>query len=161
MRTITVLFLALALAASGVSAAPPADDGERAAIEKAVRDYLEGWYTGDAARMERALHPELAKRMVGSDPRTGRSFLQPIGASAMINFTAAGAGKLKPGEDAAIEIAVLDVFRSMATVRAKSVAFMDYVQLGKLDGEWKVVNVLWERMAPPPPPAPPAAPAPK
>ena len=159
MRMVTVLLLALALAANGAAAPPPADDGERAAIEKAVRDYLEGWYTGDAARMERALHPELAKRMVGSDPRSGRSFLQPIGASAMISFTAAGAGKLKPGEDAAIEIAVLDVFRSMAMVRAKSVAFMDYVQLGKLDGQWKVINVLWERMTPPPPP--PAAPVPK
>jgi hypothetical protein len=160
MRTAMVLFVAVVLAASGSAAPPATDDGERAAVERTVRDYLEGWYTGDAARMERALHPELAKRMVGSDPRTGRSFLQPIGASAMITFTAAGAGKLKPGEDAAIEIAVLDVFRSMAMVRAKSVAFMDYVQLGKLDGEWKVVNVLWERMAPPPPP-PPAAPAPK
>ena len=146
-------------ATPGGGAPRRAGGGERAAIEKAVRDYLEGWYTGDAARMERALHPELAKRMVGSDPRSGRSFLQPIGASAMISFTAAGAGKLKPGEDAAIEIAVLDVFRSMAMVRAKSVAFMDYVQLGKLDGQWKVINVLWERMTPPPPP--PAAPVPK
>jgi len=24
-------------------------------------DYIEGWYAGDAARMEKALHPELAK----------------------------------------------------------------------------------------------------
>jgi hypothetical protein len=38
---------------------------------------------------------------------------------------------------------------------------MDYVHLDELDGEWKVVNVLWERMAPPPQPAPPTAPAPK
>jgi len=30
---------------------------------KTALDYTEGWYAGDAARMERALHPELAKRM--------------------------------------------------------------------------------------------------
>lgn len=157
MRITSTILAALVIALGGVAVAaaePAAAEQEQAAIERTVRDYLEGWYGGDAARMQRALHPELAKRMVGSDPRTGRSFLQPIGASAMINFTAAGAGKLKPGEDAAIEIAVLDVFGSMAMVRAKSVAFMDYVQLGKLDGEWKIVNVLWERMPQPPPPPP-------
>jgi hypothetical protein len=38
-------------------------------------DYIEGWYTGDAARMERALHPDLAKRIVESDARNGGSVL--------------------------------------------------------------------------------------
>ena len=32
-----------------------------AAIVRTVLDYLEGWFDGDAARMERALHPDLAK----------------------------------------------------------------------------------------------------
>jgi len=30
---------------------------------KTALDYAEGWYAGDDARMERALHPEFAKRM--------------------------------------------------------------------------------------------------
>ena len=149
---LTAVALALAVAAGALAGTPPGDDADRAAIEKATLDYLEGWYTGDAARMERALHPELAKRMVGSDPRSGRSFLEPIGASAMISFTAAGAGKLKPGEDAGIEVRILDVFRDMAMVRAKSAHFMDFVQLGRLDGQWRIVNVLWQPIAPPPPP---------
>jgi hypothetical protein len=151
MRKVSILVLALAVAIGAAGAPPPGDEQDRAAIERAVLDYLEGWYTGDAARMERALHPELAKRMVGSDPRSGRSFLQPIGASAMITFTAAGAGKLKGGESAGIEVAILDVYHDMAMVRAKSVHFIDYVQLGRLDGQWRIVNVLWERTAPPAP----------
>jgi len=36
----------------------PSDAAE---IEAIARDYGEGWYTGDAARMERALHSELVK----------------------------------------------------------------------------------------------------
>ena len=32
------------------------------AIVRAALDYFEGWFDGDAARMERALHPDLAKR---------------------------------------------------------------------------------------------------
>lgn len=152
MRNASILFLAIVVAVGAAGAPPPGGEQDRAAIERAVLDYLEGWYTGDAARMERALHPELAKRMVGAEPKSGRGFLQPIGASAMIAFTAAGAGKLKPGEDAAIEVTILDVYHDMAMVRGKSVRFMDYLQLGRLGGEWKVVNVLWQMEAPPPPP---------
>src|SRR4051812_14973787 len=37
---------------------------DSAAIKATALDYIEGWYTGDAERMERALHPELAKRIV-------------------------------------------------------------------------------------------------
>jgi hypothetical protein len=32
------------------------------AVRSAVMDYVEGWFEGDAGRMERALHPELVKR---------------------------------------------------------------------------------------------------
>jgi len=32
---------------------------ESAAITKTALDYIEGWYAGDDARMERVLHPEL------------------------------------------------------------------------------------------------------
>ncbi|MGH7551869.1 MAG: nuclear transport factor 2 family protein [Longimicrobiales bacterium] len=47
--------------------------GDSAAIRATALDYVEGWYTGDAARMERALHPELAKRIVNTNPQNGRS----------------------------------------------------------------------------------------
>lgn len=41
------------------------------AIRAVVGDYAEGWFDGDCARMERALHPELVKRcrgIEGDDP---------------------------------------------------------------------------------------------
>ena len=40
---------------------------ERELITQAVLDYFEGWFDGDVARMERALHPDLAKRGAGQD----------------------------------------------------------------------------------------------
>ncbi len=36
-------------------------------IRAAALDYIDGWYAADGERMERALHPELAKRNVSSD----------------------------------------------------------------------------------------------
>jgi hypothetical protein len=45
----------------------PAAPSDEIAIKQPALDYIEGWYEGDAARMERALHPELAKRMVSAE----------------------------------------------------------------------------------------------
>ena len=36
------------------------------AIRTAIMDYVEGWYEGDAERMNRCLHPRLAKRAAAS-----------------------------------------------------------------------------------------------
>ena len=35
---------------------------DRELINQAICDYFEGWFDGDAARMDRALHPDLVKR---------------------------------------------------------------------------------------------------
>jgi hypothetical protein len=37
-------------------------------ITQASRDHMEGWYSADAERMQRCLHPELVKRTLLSDP---------------------------------------------------------------------------------------------
>jgi len=61
MRKIS-LFMAMVLVAGSTAIAEttPADEDESDAIKKTAFDYIEGWYAGDAARMERALHSELA-----------------------------------------------------------------------------------------------------
>ena len=62
MRRFIVVALVLFVA---MSASAVADlEGDKVAIREAVLDYIEGWYSGDPARMERALHPDLAKRIV-------------------------------------------------------------------------------------------------
>jgi hypothetical protein len=72
-RPITFVLLTLALALpAGAGQQQP---NEEAAIRATALDYVEGWYTGDAARMERALHPELAKRIVNTNPQNKRSSL--------------------------------------------------------------------------------------
>ena len=40
---------------------------EELAVQSVVLDCLEGWFDGDAGRMERVLHPELVKRCRGID----------------------------------------------------------------------------------------------
>jgi hypothetical protein len=62
-----VLVLWAATAAQAQSAA------DSAAIRQPALDYIEGWYEADAERMERALHPDLAKRIVRTNPENTAS----------------------------------------------------------------------------------------
>jgi hypothetical protein len=55
-------------------------------IKQTALDYIEGWYEGDAERMERALHPELATRIVQTDQR-GRSNLGQMGTMRLVQLT--------------------------------------------------------------------------
>jgi len=43
---------------NGIAIAQITAPDASAAITKTALDYIEGWYAGDAARMERALHPD-------------------------------------------------------------------------------------------------------
>lgn len=125
----------------------PLDTGdaqkEHAAIEKAARDYMEGWYEGSAERMERALHPDLTKRRQQTLP-TGKNILNTVGALAMIEYARAGGGKGKPVEERGIEVTVFDVYKNIASARAVAEEYVDYMHLAKHNGQWKIVNVLWE-----------------
>ena len=111
------------------------------AIARCVLDYYEGWFQADAVRMERALHPVLAKRSL--DESAGDR-VETISAQQMVQATAAGRGKRLNPEDAGIEFHVDDVYDRIATVTARSAVYVDYLQLVKTSDGWKIANALWE-----------------
>ena len=106
-------------------------------------DYIEGWYEGDPIRMERALHPELAKRMVSLDTR-GHSRLNQMSAMTLIQSTRAGGGKNTSKEEQLKDITLLDRFNNAAVVKIVASGWIDYLEEVKFDGQWKIINVLWE-----------------
>ena len=141
-RTIMVPAIALALTLAGQARAQSAADS--AAIRATALDYIEGWYESNAERMERALHPELAKRIVNTNPRNGRSTLGQQGAMTLVNNTKAGGGTETPVNQRRKDVRILDIFGNMASVRVDASTWVDYMQIGKWNGRWVIVNVLWE-----------------
>jgi hypothetical protein len=137
--------LTLGLLAIGAPMARAQSAAEAAAIRATALDYAEGWYAGDGDRMARALHPELVKRILVSDTTTGRSFVQTMGASALVNGTRHGYGKGTPAERQQKDVTVLDVFGNAAIAKVVMADWIDYLQLVRVDGHWLIVNVLWER----------------
>jgi len=143
--------LTVAAIAAFATAAPAAAQtaSDSAAITAAARDYIEGWYAGDAARMERSLHPDLAKRIVGRDPAGARSSVNHMTAATLIAQTARGGGRDTPAERRRGDVRILDIFGSAASVRVDADSWVDFMHLGKVNGEWKIINVMWETGTPP------------
>lgn len=127
-------------------AAEPSDEqqsSDLAAIRQAVLDYLQGWYEGDAERMRRSLHPGLAKRAIRRDPQTGELRFRHLSQQQMVDKTRQGGGSNTPGDKRYYEVAVLDVYDEIASARAESYEYVDYLHLARCDGQWVIVNVLW------------------
>jgi hypothetical protein len=119
------------------------DAANRAGIRQAALDYLQGWYEGDAERMRRCLHPELAKRAVLRDPQTGAERFSHLSQQDMVTKTQQGGGTDIPAEKRYYEVSVLDVYGDMACVRAESYEYLDYLHLARSEGRWVIVNSLW------------------
>jgi hypothetical protein len=137
----TIVVVVLCQTANAQSSTSAVSDD--AAIKQTAMDYIEGWYDGDAVRMERALHPELAKRMVSPDSR-GRSRLNQMSAMTLVQSTRAGGGKATLKQQQQKDITILDQFNNAAVVKIVASGWVDYLEEVKVDGQWKIINVLWE-----------------
>lgn len=117
---------------------------DSSAIRQAALDYVEGWYERDQERMRRAVHPKLAKRIVW---RTGKQDqLSNQGADELVRRTGQGAenGPRAPENQRRKDIEILDHYHNIAVVRVGSNEYVDYLQVTKWRGNWKIVNILWD-----------------
>lgn len=115
----------------------PHASSDAAEIEAIVRDYVQGWYAGNVERMDRALHPELVKRIPRSeDPDS----LREVTKTRMIELTADGGGD---APDPDMEIDIDDIATDIAAARVVSPKYVDYLHLVKTSGGWTIANVLF------------------
>ena len=131
--------LIVALFATVQAQAP--DDA--AAIKQTALDYVEGWYEANAERMERSLHPDLAKRIVRNSPE-GRSRLDQMSAMTLVQGVKRGGGKDTPKNNQQKDVIILDIFGNTASVKCVMSDWIDYMHMAKFNGRWVIVNVLWE-----------------
>jgi hypothetical protein len=110
-------------------------------IIQTALDYFEGWYDGDVARMDRALHPALAKRSFGTGIRDGRS-LNTLTATRMLELTASGEGA-DDGADRHLEVVIEDVHDRIASVTVRSAVYHEYLHLIHTHDGWKIINTCF------------------
>ena len=141
MRKLATIFITILFISVTQANAQSKPDAEL--IKETALDYIEGWYEGNAERMERALHPELAKRIVRTDQR-GRSNLGQMSAMTLVQLTRMSDGKNIPKEKQQKDVTVLDIFGNAASAKVIAADWVDYLHLAKWNGRWVIVNVLWE-----------------
>ncbi len=140
-RIVNVLWARNRLQAEDQSGVQP-EPTDRAEIEATALNYIDGSFSGNAERMAKAVHPELTKMLLANNRVTGKPFLHKMGASDLIEGTRAGLG-IVPEDQRNIEVEIYDVSHGIAAVKVTSSRYIDHLQLGKVDGEWKIINVLW------------------
>src|SRR4029450_4015135 len=99
---------------------------DSAGIRQAAVDYIDGYYTGDGARMERAVHPELAKRIVRTN-EPGRSQLGQMSATPPVRGTRGGGGKDTPVAERREDVTILDIYQNAASAKVYASGWVDYL----------------------------------
>ena len=137
--------LALALLLPAAANAQSADD--RAGVERVALDYLEGFYEGSEEKIRRGVHPDVLK--FGFAMRNGEYQRIPMSFDEMLGFArnVRESGRF-PDENAPKEVELLDVLDQTAVAKVYAWWGSDYLSMAKYDGEWKIVQVLWQ--SPPP-----------
>lgn len=130
--------LVLLLLASGQALADVVVDE---AIREVALDYAEGWLTGDAERMARALHPEMLKRRVVTDLLSDAQSVQELTAETLVSATRNGVGV--GGGPLTFRVAILDRHGDMAVVRVVSPLYVDYLHMVRWQGRWVILSVVW------------------
>ncbi len=104
-------------------------------ITQTVHDYFEGWYDADAARMDRALHPDLIKRSPAEDD--GAILTKEL----MSQACAEGEGTRTAERWVKIDIA--DVCGDIASAVVRPAPYREYLHLIRTGGGWKIADALW------------------
>lgn len=120
-------------------------DADRAGVEAAVLDYVEGVYLVQPDRIERSVHKDLRKLGYWREDSAAEYQLAPMTYQQLYDLAARwnASGQVDPATAPNV-IVVLDVLDQTAVAKLTAAWGVDYFQLGKYDGRWMIVNVLWQ-----------------
>ena len=111
--------------------------GDASAVRSTVRNYIEAYYTGNAARMEQTLHPHYLKHVIHGDipirEKTGAQMVAEIRKNGPADLPAAQKNE---------QVTVLDIVGDIASAKLVTPGWTDYVTLSKVDGDWKILSVV-------------------
>ena len=113
------------------------------AVRAAVLDYVEGWFDGDAVRVERALQPELVKRcrgIEGDDP----DVLETLTQREMVNATAQEVGRGEDADDRQISVEITYLGENIASATCLCPRYVDLLNLIRMPEGRRIVNAAWE-----------------
>ncbi|TJY36041.1 nuclear transport factor 2 family protein [Pontimicrobium aquaticum] len=137
-RLITVLLCVLALNLTQAQT-------NKAGVEKACMNYIEGFYEGDTAKLKESLQPSLNKfgfwknKDGNYDQQDYMSFEKALAYATNVKEKKQFA---KP--DAPKVVEVLGIGNSIAAAKVTAWWGIDYILLSKRGDKWMIEQVIWE-----------------
>lgn len=114
-------------------------------IKQVALDYIESQHKPNPTQMEHALHPRMVKRTFWKDKATGKDYVRETTTESMVLLAESynKNGDKFPSSPRK-EVKLLDVSERTASVKLVADEWIDYMHIVKLNGTWKIINVLWQ-----------------
>ena len=145
--SLTLFSLLLLVVAPSLSFAQTSTDKE--GVKMAALDYVEGLYLVQPERIERSVSKDLAK--IGYWRRDDATEYRESPMTYQQLYDLAGTWNKNGNVDADTApkiIEVLDVMDQTAVVKLSAEWGIDYLNMAKKDGQWTIVNILWQSYPP-------------
>ena len=141
-RSLILGALVLGLAVPHASAQSTAD---RAAVERAVLDYVEGFYEGDTTKLVRSVHPDVTKYGYYV-PRDSTKYVgEPMPFAECLSYARGVRARNQPAPATAPKrIEIFDVQNQTASAKLTAWWGTDYLLLAKYEGRWMIRQVMWQ-----------------
>jgi hypothetical protein len=140
MRKTIALFILLVLSVAALTWGSATTSNEKTAVAVVAQNYMDAYYTADSARMQKTLHPDFHKRTLKTV--NGHTEISEDTVQSMVEGVRLGSGQEIPPAERVQKIEVLDVYRDAASVKVVTGRWIDYMHLTKLNGEWRVLDVV-------------------
>jgi hypothetical protein len=142
MKKIVVLILFVVVVITTIHAQTAQDTVN---IKRAALAYIESQHRPDPKLMEGALHPRVVKRSVFKNKLSKRDYVSEYSAENLVILAETYNIKNdKFPKNPRKEVRLLDVSPLTASVKLTADEWIDYMHIVKVNGEWKIINVLWQ-----------------
>ena len=124
---------------------PTKESADRTAIIRAGLDYVEALYEVKPEFIKRSVHPSLTKLGFYRETKDEAYELSKMNYESLLALAGRWnrSGK-RAGPKSLKKVEVLDVMDTTAVLKVSAVWGVDHMQLGKFDGKWQVVHILWQ-----------------
>jgi hypothetical protein len=128
--------------------APSWNEADHKDVKAAIEDYVEGLYQVDSTRIERSVDSTLRKLGYWYNPKDKKyrdnlymSYNSLVKLAARWNKDGDQVDENSPKK-----IEIYDINSKTASAKLTAAWGIDYFHLGKVNGQWKIFNVIWQSM---------------
>ena len=125
-----------------VEAQAPAS-ADAAAVKQAALDYVDAIYNGKPELIERSVHPQLVKRGFYKKDAAAPYVEMPMTYEQLLKL-AASWNKDGKRDLSRKDVVVIEVLDQTAVAKVVANWGVDFMFLGKFDGQWKITQILWQ-----------------